>query len=79
MASLIELVAGRTHLLARAAGSAIGLSGNPDEPRQRQTAEFLIKAGADPELTPMACGRSPICRSYRHSLTEIGRRLGSAR
>jgi hypothetical protein len=48
-----ELAAGRTDLLAQVAGLAIGFSGGtPDEPRQRQVAELLIKAGADQELIP---------------------------
>jgi len=48
LASLTELAAGRTDLLAQVAGLTIGFSeGTPDEPRQRQVAELLIKAGAD--------------------------------
>jgi hypothetical protein len=54
LASLIELAAGRTDLLAQVAGLAIGFSeGAPDEPRQRQVAQLLIKAGADQGLIPV--------------------------
>jgi len=53
LASLIELAAGRTDLLAQEAGLAIGFSeGSPGESRQRQAAQLLIKAGADRELSP---------------------------
>jgi HEAT repeat protein len=53
LASLIELAAGRTDLLAQVAGLAIGFSeGAPDEPRQQQAARLLIKAGADQGLIP---------------------------
>lgn len=53
LASITEVAAGRTDLLAQAAGLAIGFSeGTPDEPRQQQAAELLIKAGADRELIP---------------------------
>jgi HEAT repeat protein len=53
LASLTELAAGRTDLLAQVAGLAIGFSeGSPHEPRQRQAARLLIKAGADQELIP---------------------------
>jgi HEAT repeat protein len=60
LASLIELAAGRTDLLAQVAGLAIGFcEGAPDEPRQQQAAQLLIKAGADRELIPgwIAVGR----------------------
>jgi hypothetical protein len=53
LASLTELAAGRADLLAEVAGLAIGFSeGTWDEPRQRQVAQLLIKAGADQELIP---------------------------
>jgi hypothetical protein len=53
LASITEVAAGRIDLLAQAAGLAIGFSeGTPDEPRQRQAPDLLIKAGADPELIP---------------------------
>ena len=47
LASITELAAGRTDLLAQVAGLAIGFSeGALDEPRQRQAAQLLIKVGA---------------------------------
>jgi hypothetical protein len=53
LASITELAAGRADLLAQVAGLAIGFSeGTWDEPRQRQAAQLLIKAGADQELIP---------------------------
>jgi hypothetical protein len=53
LASLTELAAGRTDLLAQVAGLAIGFfEGTLDEPRQQQAAELLIKAGANQQLIP---------------------------
>jgi hypothetical protein len=53
LASITELAVGRADLLAQVAGLVIGFSqGRPDEPRQQQAAQLLIKAGADQELIP---------------------------
>jgi hypothetical protein len=51
LASITEVAAGRTDLLAQAAGLAIGFyQGTLNEPQHRQAADLLIKAGADQEL-----------------------------
>jgi hypothetical protein len=53
VASITEIAAGRTDLLAQVAGLVIGFSeGAPDEPRQQQAAQLLIEAGADRGLIP---------------------------
>jgi hypothetical protein len=53
LASITEVAAGRTDLLAQVAGLAIGFSeGGPDELRQQQAAQLLITAGADQGLLP---------------------------
>jgi hypothetical protein len=72
LASLTELAAGRTDLLAQVAGLALGFSeGTWDEPRQRQVAQLLIKAGADQELIPRwieeGRRRSEAARSVPHT------------
>jgi hypothetical protein len=47
---IFELAPGRDDLLAYAAGILIGTSeGELDEPRRRQAADLLLKAGADPQ------------------------------
>jgi hypothetical protein len=71
LASLTELATGRTDLLAQVAGLALGFSeGRPDEPRQQQAAQLLIKAGADQGLLPgwieEGRRRSEVARSIRH-------------
>ena len=72
LASLTELAAGRTELLAQVAGLALGFSeGTWDEPRQRQVAQLLIKAGADQKLIPRwieeGRRRSEAARSTPHT------------
>jgi hypothetical protein len=53
LVSITEVAAGRTDLLGQVAGLALGFcEGSPDEPRQQQAAELLIKAGADQGLLP---------------------------
>ncbi len=48
LASITEVAAGRTDLLAQAAGLAIGFcQGTRNEPQHRQAADLMIKAGAD--------------------------------
>jgi len=51
--ALFDLAAGRADLLAHAAGLLVGGGeGAPDEPRRRQAADLLLKAGADPDAIP---------------------------
>jgi hypothetical protein len=51
--AIFDLAAGRADLLAYAAGILAGASeGTLDEPRRRQAADLLLKAGADPDLIP---------------------------
>jgi hypothetical protein len=51
LASITEVAAGRTDLLAQAAGLAIGFyEGTLNESQHRQAADLLVKAGADQEL-----------------------------
>jgi hypothetical protein len=50
---LASVAGGRADLLAQAAGLALGFHvGALDEPRQRQAAGLLVKAGADEALIP---------------------------
>jgi hypothetical protein len=51
LASITEVAAGRTDLLAQAAGLAIGFyRGTLYQPQHRQAADLMIKAGADQQL-----------------------------
>jgi hypothetical protein len=51
--AIFDLAAGRADLLAYGAGILTGASeGALDEPRRRQAAGLLLKAGADPGLIP---------------------------
>jgi hypothetical protein len=53
VAELVQVAGGRADLLAQMAGLALGFhAGTLEEPRQRQAAGLLAKAGADPELIP---------------------------
>jgi hypothetical protein len=53
LTSIAEVTAERTDLLTHAASLAVGFSeGTPDEPRQRQAADMLIKFGAGSEPIP---------------------------
>jgi hypothetical protein len=53
VAELVQVAGGRADLLAQMAGLAAGFhAGTLEEPRQRQAAELLTKAGADPGLIP---------------------------
>src|SRR5450432_3218504 len=53
LAHITAAAAGRTDLLAHAAGILLGFNeGTTDEPRARLTADLLIKAGADPHQIP---------------------------
>lgn len=70
-ASITDVVAGRTDLLAQAAGLAIGFTeGTPDEPRQRLAAGIADQGWRRPSADPrMDRGRPPTRRSYtRHPL-----------
>jgi Zn-dependent protease with chaperone function len=51
--AIFDVAPGRADLLAYAAGILVGASeGELDEPRKRQAADLLLKAGADPEAIP---------------------------
>lgn len=53
VAEVARVADGRADLLAQAAGLALGFhAGTLDEPRQRQAAGLLVKAGADVALIP---------------------------
>jgi ribosomal protein S14 len=53
IAELAELAAGRSDLLARFAGTTVGLhEGDLDEERYRRAAQLCIDAGADTAMIP---------------------------
>jgi hypothetical protein len=53
VAELARVAAGRADLLAQAAGLALGFhAGTLEEPRLRQAAGLLVRAGADEALIP---------------------------
>jgi hypothetical protein len=65
---LADLAQGRNDLLAQVAGLQIGCyEGDIDEPRRRQAADLLLKAGADQALIPgwIEIGRERV-RNARH-------------
>jgi hypothetical protein len=65
---LADLAQGRSDLLAQVAGLQIGCyEGDIDEPRRRQAAGLLLKAGADPDRIPawIEIGRERV-RNARH-------------
>ena len=65
---LADLALGRADLLAQVAGLQIGCyEGDIDEPRRRQAANLLLKAGADRDLIPawIEIGRERV-RNARH-------------
>jgi hypothetical protein len=65
---LADLAQGRADLLAQVAGLQIGCyEGDIDEPRRRQAADLLLKAGADQTLIPawIEVGRERV-RNARH-------------
>jgi hypothetical protein len=76
--ALFDLAAGRADLLAYAAGILAGASeGALDEPRRRQAADLLLKAGADPGLIPqwieVGRHRARAARQIPHTGIAIGR------
>ncbi len=75
--ALFDLAAGRADLLAYAAGILVGASeGELDEPRQRQAADLLLKAGADREAIPrwieVGRYRAQAARQIPHTGTGAG-------